>query len=239
MKLSSTATVLLLSCLSARTSWAFTFVTPSTRTNAVVAATCSAKAAPLGAPTTTRLHASTSSDVDVDDNPIATIRRNAEATFAVIDVDGSGSLSRDELTKHLSVSGYNDDTITKIFNKMDVNKDDEISLSEFQTGMVLLSALQSAPGLGNYNAEFVKEICEDADQVFQSCDADGNGEIDRRELRSHVGRSFADYSEVAIDNIFKQIDADGDGTITQEEWRDAFIKSSALRQAVGEGPNYK
>jgi len=231
MKLSSKATVLLLSCLSARTSWAFTSVTPSART-VVVAATSTAKAAPA-----TRLHAAGYDDDD--DNPIATIRRNAEATFAVIDVDGSGTLSREELTKHLSVSGYNDETITKIFNKMDVNNDDEISRSEFQSGMVLLSALQSAPGLGNYNAEFVSEICEDADQVFQSCDADGNGEIDRRELRSHVGRSFADYSEVAIDNIFRQIDADGDGTITQEEWRDAFCKSSALRQAIGEGPNYK
>ena len=28
--------------------------------------------------------------------------------------------------------------------------------------------LQTAPGLGSYNAEFAKEIQEDADQVFQS-----------------------------------------------------------------------
>mmetsp|Transcript_52657 Transcript_52657/g.111852 ORF Transcript_52657/g.111852 Transcript_52657/m.111852 type:complete len:235 (-) Transcript_52657:183-887(-) len=234
MKLSSTATVLLMTCLSARTSWGFTFVTPSTRTTVVTATSTTPAAAK--ALTTLLLAAS---DDDDDDNPIATIRRNAEATFAVIDVDGSGTLSRDELTKHLSVSGYNNETIDKIFNKMDVNNDNEISRSEFQSGMVLLSALQSAPGLGNYNAEFVTEICEDADQVFQSCDADGNGEIDRKELRSHIGRSFADYSEVAIDNIFRQIDADGDGTITQEEWRDAFCKSSALRQAIGEGPNFK
>ena len=30
-----------------------------------------------------------------------------------------------------------------------------------------------------------------------------------------------------------------DGTITQEEFREAFGRSSALRQAIGEGPNYK
>ena len=101
------------------------------------------------------------------------------------------------------------------------------------------AALQTAPGLGSYNAEFAKEIQEDADQVFQSADIDGNGEIDRDELRSHIGMSFANYSPEAIDQIFSSIDVNSDGTITKEEWRDAFASSSALRQAIGEGPNYK
>jgi Ca2+-binding EF-hand superfamily protein len=173
------------------------------------------------------------------DDELASVYRNADATFAIIDVDGGGSLSRAEFAKHLSVSGYNEETIDKIFAKMDVNKDDEISKQEFRDGMVMLTALQSAPGLGSYNTEFVTEICEDADQVFQGADADGNGEIDRDELRSHIGRSFANYSKDAIDEIFRQIDVNSDGTITKEEFREAFIRSSALRQAIGEGPNYK
>lgn len=182
----------------------------------------------------TRLHAAS-----ITEDEIALIHRNADATFAVIDVDGGGTLSREEFTKHLLVSGYNNETIDKIFNKMDVNKDNEISRQEFRDGVVMLSVLQSAPGLGNYNAEFAKEMCEDADVVFQSADADGNGEIDQEELRSHIGRSFANYSEGAIDEIFRQIDVNSDGTITKQEFRDAFCKSSALRQAIGEGPNYK
>ena len=56
------------------------------------------------------------------DEEIAIIHRNADATFAVIDVDGGGTLSKSEFTNHLSVSGYNIDIINKIFNKMDVNK---------------------------------------------------------------------------------------------------------------------
>ena len=164
------------------------------------------KAAP-----TTCLHAASNDD---DDNPITTIHQNAKAKFAVINMDGSRALSRNELAKHISVLGYNNGTIDKIFNKIDVNNDDKISRSRFQSDMVLLSALQNAPGLGNYNAEFVSKICEGAHQVFQSCDADMNGEIDWKELRSHVGRSFTDYNKVAVDNIFWQIDADGDGTIT-------------------------
>ena len=112
---------------------------------------------------TTHLQATSGGGGDPDEE-IATIHRNADATFAIIDVDGGGILCRAEFTNHLSVSGYNTETIDKIFNKMDVNKDEEISREEFRNGMVLLAALQSAPGLGNYNAEFAKEIMEDADQ---------------------------------------------------------------------------
>ena len=227
----SAATVLVMSCLNASSSSGFAFVNSPTSRITRTFATPPAPAKAL----TTRLHAASGPD----DDEIATIHRNADATFAIIDVDGSGTLSRAELTNHLSVSGYNKETIDKIFNKMDVNKDDEISRQEFRNGMMQLKALQSAPGLGSYNAEFVKEMCEDADQVFQSADADGNGEIDQEELRSHIGRSFANYSEGAIDEIFRQIDANSDGTITKEEFRNAFCKSSALRQAIGEGPNYK
>ena len=82
----------------------------------------------------TQLYA-TGSDPDEE---IAIIHRNADATFAVIDVDGGGTLSKSEFTNHLSVSGYNIETIDKIFNKMDVNKDEEISREEFRDGMVML-----------------------------------------------------------------------------------------------------
>ena len=35
------------------------------------------------------------------------------------------------------------------------------------------------------------------------------------------------------------LDGEGDNSITQSEMRDAFVKYSALRQAIGEGPNFK
>lgn len=205
------------------------------RTSTTTPSLVATRTPPQTAPSTTGLKAS-GGDPDAE---LASIHKNADATFAVMDVDGGGTLSRSEFSNHLSVSGYNAETIEKIFNKMDVNNDDEISREEFRNGMVMLAALQSAPGLGDFNAEFVKEMREDADQVFQSADADGNGEIDMGELRSHIGRSFADYSEGAVDEIFRCIDVNDDGTITKEEFRDAFCKSSALRQAIGEGPNYK
>ena len=71
-----------------------------------------------------------------------------------------------------------------------------------------------------------------------SLDADGNGTIDKEELRTHL-KTFTKYSYKAISNIYKLLDVNEDGEIERSELRDAFVKYSALRQAIGEGPNFK
>jgi Ca2+-binding EF-hand superfamily protein len=47
------------------------------------------------------------------------------------------------------------------------------------------------------------------------------------------------FSETAVNNIFRLLDVNGDGKVSQDEMRSAFVRYSALRQAIGEGPNYK
>jgi len=167
------------------------------------------------------------------------VHADADVIFSIIDKDGNGFIEKAELTSHLKPSGYTEQVVNTIFAKMDMNKDGKISKQEFQGGMVLFAQLQSAPGLGNYNAEFVKEIHEDADQVFQSVDGDSDGSITSKELKNHMGRKFNSYSEAAIDRIFLLLDFDGNKSIDRDELRDAFVRFSALRQAIGEGPNYK
>ena len=173
------------------------------------------------------------------DNSILDIRADADMIFSIVDVDGSGSLDLEELTNHLSTAGYTTDVIQKLFSKMDTDKNGEISRQEFGKAFEMIAALQSAPGLGNYNAKFEKEIYEDADALFSSCDTNNDGSIDFGELLSHLDRKFSKYSENAIKKIFKAIDTDKSGTISKEEVRDAFVRSSAVRQALGEGPNFK
>ena len=73
---------------------------------------------------------------------IEAIHKNADATFAKIDVDGSGGLSREEFTNHLSASGYDSKTIDKIFKSMDVDGDGDVSLKEFRRGMVMMAAIK-------------------------------------------------------------------------------------------------
>ena len=43
----------------------------------------------------------------------------------------------------------------------------------------------------------------------------------------------------AISSIFSLLDVNRDGEIEKAELRAAFVKYSALRQAIGEGPNWK
>lgn len=175
---------------------------------------------------------------ELKESEIKQIRRDADAVFSVIDIDGDGSISLDELTNHLKTSGYADDAIAKIFARLDVNNDGSISKEEFRDGLIAFSPLRSAPGLGNYNSQFVDEIHADADRLFSSCDADNNGSISREELKDYLS-IVSKYSDRAIDNIFQNLDVNYDGEISKEELRDAFVKYSALRQAIGEGPNFK
>ena len=104
--------------------------------------------------------------------------------------------------------------------------------------MVNYSPLRKAPGFGNYNAEFEEEIFADADALFDSIDQDADGEVTDVELRIHL-REFSKYSDKAITAIFSFLDLDSDGGISRDELRKAFVSYSALRQAIGAGPNYK
>ena len=58
------------------------------------------------------------------------------------------------------------------------------------------------------------------------------------EYKEHL-KTFTKYSFKAISNIYKLLDVNKDGQIERSELRDAFVKYSALRQAIGEGPNFK
>jgi len=182
---------------------------------------------------------STTLFASTDGADVESIHRDADVAFSLIDIDGNANVSLEEITAHLTVSGYTEKVIQQIFAKMDTNKDNQISKEEFRNGMVLIKALQTAPGLGNYNAQFVKEIQEDADQVFQSADADVNGNISELELKNHIKRTLPKYSDEAVDNIFKSIDHNDDKKISRKELREAFARCSGLRQAIGEGPNFK
>jgi Ca2+-binding EF-hand superfamily protein len=184
--------------------------------------------------------ATSSPEMEVD---IKRVHKDADTIFSVIDIDGDGTITLEELSNHMTKSGYANNVVEKIFSKFDINKDGGVSRDEFRAGLLQFSPLRSAPGLGNYNSEFVKEIHADADFLFRSIDTDKSGSISRKELQEHLKR-VSKYTNAAMDNIFAALTLDDGGEsskigISNEDLRDAFVRNSALRQAIGEGPNYK
>lgn len=172
------------------------------------------------------------------DSSVESINQDADAIFVLIDKNGDGKVTLEELIEHMTKSGYGEDVVKKVFNKFDINSDGGISKEEFRTGLVQYSTLRAAPGLGSYNSEFVTEIHADSAVLFRAVDADGNGTISMDELKELMVRETK-FSDVAIRKIFYMLDVDNDGQISEEELREAFVKYSALRQALGQGPNYK
>jgi Ca2+-binding EF-hand superfamily protein len=174
---------------------------------------------------------------------IKRVNKDADTIFSVIDIDGDGTITLEELSNHMTKSGYADDVVEKIFSKFDINKDGGVSRDEFRAGLLQFSPLRSAPGLGNYNSQFIKEIHADADVCFRNIDTDKSGSISKKELQEHLER-VSKYTNAAVDNIFAALTLDDSGDssnigISKEDLRDAFVRNSALRQAIGEGPNYK
>jgi Ca2+-binding EF-hand superfamily protein len=172
------------------------------------------------------------------------IEKDAEVTFAVIDLDGNGYISQDEFITHLSKAGYTLNDITKIFNTMDTNQDGQICFEEFRSAMISYQILQQAPALGRYNTEFVEQIYQDADQVFQSVDSDRNGFVDEFEFTSHLSRrrlfqEKLSWSEEAIKKIFNLLDVNKNRRISKPEFRNAFVRYSSLRFAIADGPTTK
>ena len=57
------------------------------------------------------------------------------------------------------------------------------------------------------------------DQLFEACDLDGSGYIDKQELSAMC----PELSDEQLTNIFAQLDGDGDGRISSAEFSQGFM----------------
>ena len=62
----------------------------------------------------------------------------------------------------------------------------------------------------------------DASQVFAEFDGDGNGFIEKDELKNALAKAGVDFSQEQVDNLMGEIDTDGDGRVNFQEFR-AFV----------------
>lgn len=71
----------------------------------------------------------------------------------------------------------------------------------------------------------VAKIAGDADYVFQQVDMDGNGHVDREELKQLFNLLECYVSPTELEEVFNQLDEDKDGTISQREFTNWYCQS--------------
>lgn len=162
-----------------------------------------------------------------------------EKMFGKLDGNGDGSIDQAELQATPAAKNGKGPDLSKLLGGMDGDGDGSITKTEMQTGFQKVDAqmqdqflkLQEAggqrgpggPGGGGK---------PDAEAVFGSLDANGDGVIDAEELQN---AKAADTSETEqkpdLAALLGGFDSDGDGTISKTEMQAGFQELDKTRQA--------
>ena len=124
---------------------------------------------------------------------------NAAEIFSVVDADGSGSVSQDEMRTFMRQRGYDGDEIELMIKRLDTDGDGEISAKEFTEG---LAAAESDPTLEDLLTPY-----EAPDSVFDSIRVGEGCVVDQPELRAI---SLAQLKHLYLEQVVKRCAA--------EEW---------------------
>lgn len=175
---------------------------------------------------------------------LSQIEADADAVFAVLDVNGDGRLSMEELGRHLGAAGYSQAAVDNLFRTFCADSA-TIARAGLRDAFVRFATLRQAPGLIQSHSpedESAASIATDAEALFNAIASTsspaphGSRLICRNELRAHLSETA--YTDEAIGNIFDAIDANRDGHISLDELVGSLTRLSALRIALGLGRAY-
>ena len=160
----------------------------------------SARATPGGAPSSRSL-AVTTGAVDLDlclsmsSVDAAQVAAEADEVFDAIDANGDGAISLEELRSHLAGdAGYSSAAVQAMFDGLDTNGDRSVSRDELRAGFQRSSSatLRLALGLpsevapsGGAGDDARDGRSDLADELFDTIDSNGDGEIVSRATAHH------------------------------------------------------
>ena len=134
--------------------------------------------------------------------------------FDLIDADGNGDITRDEvrnafLKKRMEAKGGQ------------------------QAGLAPTPSFRAA------TEDTMIDVSRDADALFDKADYDGNGTLSNREFELYL-RRHTNHSDAVIHQLINTLDEDNDGFITREEVYRAFKRAKeagggGVLQGVGQG----
>jgi calcium-dependent protein kinase len=152
--------------------------------------------------------------------------RDIRDQFSLMDKDGTGTLSLDEMIQALQNmqagegrSSIGEDEIKEIVTAMDYDGDGEIDYMEFVTAALHITQQQR----GDKDA-WQSRIRS----AFDKIDSDGNGFIDTKELEEELKASGE--TPEAIQELIKEHDTNGDGFIDFNEFS-AILRNRAASRA--------
>ncbi|XP_076083517.1 neo-calmodulin-like isoform X2 [Mytilus galloprovincialis] len=139
--------------------------------------------------------------------------------FGLFDKNNDGKISSDELGRVLRTLGHNysNDQVQEMISNVDTNENGYVEFDEFITMMKRWqhnlscdTECASAP---------VKPADDKHYEAFKAFDMDGNGYIDKHELKYTMRRLGENLSDDDIKAMFKEADLNGDGLIDFNEFK--------------------
>ena len=156
----------------------------------------SARATPGGAPSSRSLAVETGA-VDLDlclsmsSVDAAQVAAEADEVFDAIDANGDGAISLEELRSHIAGSGYSPAAVQAMFDGLDTNGDGSVSRDELRAGFQRSSSATLRLALGLPSKVAPSGAAADdargdlADELFDTIDSNGDGEIVSRATAHH------------------------------------------------------
>jgi Ca2+-binding EF-hand superfamily protein len=156
---------------------------------------------------------------------LMSLKIRADEWFDVVDLNGDGCISYEELRLHLAAQKFDESKISLVFGLLDLNGDGDISKSELRECFVKYDnpILKEALGLG----------ASEADAVFDAIDTNRDGAITRLEHTKLLKITHTNKDKSQVAKVFKMFDADGNGTISREEIREAYAADTEFRRIFG------
>ncbi|XP_062598570.1 neo-calmodulin-like isoform X2 [Saccostrea cucullata] len=140
--------------------------------------------------------------------------------FELFDKNHDGKISSDELGRVLRTLGHNysQEEVEDMIKNADTNENGFVEFDEFVVMMrrwTHNSVVEGADGVSTSSSSSKSEKQLEAFRVF---DMDGNGYIDKHELRYTMRRLGENLSDEDIKEMFKEADLNGDGLIDYSEF---------------------
>jgi len=138
--------------------------------------------------------------------------------FEMIDLDGSGTLNKEELHQAVLALGVKVPAHVSgaVFDEFDFDGSGEVTRTEF-IKYVLRDALAAS--------------AQQVMNLFRQFDQDGSGKIDKAEFRKVMGLLGFDIQYDDLNRVFDDMDVNGDGSLTYHELHRQVRQGSTIRLA--------